>query len=110
MKKDIHPQYYNDAKVICACGNEFTTGSTKSEIRVEICSNCHPFFTGQMRYIDTMGRVERFQKLQAAAKSKKYIKKSERKKQQTQKDKARPQTLKEMIQRQRQKALSKEQS
>lgn len=60
MKKNIHPKYYSEAKVICACGNKWITGSTKEELRVEICSNCHPFFTGKEKIIDTAGRVEKF--------------------------------------------------
>ncbi len=60
MKPKIHPQYYPEAKVVCACGNTFTTGSTKTAIEVEICSNCHPFFTGKSKLIDTAGRVDRF--------------------------------------------------
>ena len=63
MKSDIHPTYFVDAKVICACGNTFTTGSTKQEIHVEICSNCHPFYTGKQKFIDTQRRVDRFQRL-----------------------------------------------
>jgi len=62
MKDKIHPKYYDNAKVTCLCGNTFTTGSTKPELRVEICSKCHPFYTGQQRIVDTMGRVERFKK------------------------------------------------
>jgi len=62
MKDKIHPRYYNDAKVVCACGNTFTTGATKQLIKVEICSQCHPFFTGEQRIVDTAGRVERFKK------------------------------------------------
>jgi len=62
MKPGIHPTYYHDAVVRCACGNTFITGSTKKEIRVEICSKCHPFFTGQQKIVDTGGRVERFRK------------------------------------------------
>ena len=67
MKTDIHPTYYSDATVTCACGNTWETGSTQKEIRVEICSNCHPFFTGEMnRIVDTEGQVDRFyKKLQA---------------------------------------------
>ncbi|MER3398874.1 MAG: 50S ribosomal protein L31 [Chloroflexota bacterium] len=60
MKPKIHPQYYPNAQVICACGNTFTTGSTKPVLRVEVCSRCHPFFTGEQRIVDTAGRVERF--------------------------------------------------
>lgn len=67
MRKEIHPTYYYDAKVVCACGNTWTTGSTKKEIRTEVCSKCHPFFTGQQqRLIDIEGQVDRFyKKLQA---------------------------------------------
>ncbi len=60
MKKGIHPTWYPEAKVVCACGNTWTTGSTVEEIRVDVCSNCHPFFTGQQRIVDRAGRVERF--------------------------------------------------
>lgn len=59
MKKDIHPEYYK-AVVHCACGYEFETGSTQKEIKVEICSKCHPFFTGKQKLMDSAGRVERF--------------------------------------------------
>jgi large subunit ribosomal protein L31 len=61
MKKDIHPNY-EACTVICACGSTFQTRSTKKEIRVEICSNCHPFFTGKQKFIDSAGRVEKFRK------------------------------------------------
>jgi len=60
MKTEIHPQYYTDAKVTCSCGNKFTVGSTQKEIHVEICSACHPFFTGNEKVVDAAGRVERF--------------------------------------------------
>ena len=59
MKKDIHPEYHKTI-VHCACGNEFETGSTIKEIKVEICSKCHPFFTGKQKLVDSAGRVERF--------------------------------------------------
>lgn len=62
MKEKIHPEFYEDAVVVCSCGNTFTTGATKKELRVEVCSKCHPFFTGEQRIVDTAGRVERFQK------------------------------------------------
>ena|SRR3989344_3990571 len=62
MKKSLHPTYYSSAKVVCACGNSFTTGSTREEIHVEICSACHPFYTGKQKLVDTAGRVEKFQK------------------------------------------------
>ncbi len=71
MKKDIHPQYFPKAKVKCGCGNEFSIGSTKKEIEVEICSACHPFFTGKEKLIDAAGRIEKFKTRAAKAKSKK---------------------------------------
>ncbi|MCK4338046.1 MAG: 50S ribosomal protein L31 [Candidatus Aminicenantes bacterium] len=61
MKKDIHPEYI-EATVTCACGNSFITRSTSKEIRIEICSKCHPFFTGKQKFIDSAGRVEKFRK------------------------------------------------
>ncbi len=67
MKQDIHPKYYDKAKVKCACGNEFTVGSTKPEIDVEICYNCHPFYTGKQKMIDTAGKVEKFKARRAKA-------------------------------------------
>ncbi len=62
MKEKIHPTYYPEARVTCACGNTFTTGSTKPTLRTEVCSNCHPFYTGEQRIVDTAGRVERFRR------------------------------------------------
>jgi len=67
MKKDTHPEYHQKAKVTCACGNTFEVGSTMSEINVEICSACHPFFTGQEKVVDTAGRVEKFKTRRAKA-------------------------------------------
>jgi len=67
MKKGIHPKYHNDAKVTCTCGNTFTTGSTLPEIEVEICSACHPFFTGETKYLDAEGRIEKFERKRKAA-------------------------------------------
>lgn len=66
MKNKIHPQYFPEARVICACGNTWTTGSTQEEIRTDVCFKCHPFFTGEQRIVDTEGQVDRFyKKLQA---------------------------------------------
>ncbi len=62
MKQNIHPKYYPAARVQCACGNTFTIGSTKEFLEVEICSACHPFYTGKEKIVDTMGRVEKFRK------------------------------------------------
>ena len=77
MKAQIHPKWFKTAKVNCACGNTFTVGATVPELNVEVCSVCHPFYTGQMKYLDAAGRVESFkQKLSHA--SKKVISKSEK--------------------------------
>ena len=76
MKSDIHPTYYAAAKVICSCGATFAVGSTKETFHVEICSQCHPFFTGNEKIVDTAGRVEKFNKRRAAAQPKKVAKKT----------------------------------
>jgi large subunit ribosomal protein L31 len=60
MKKDIHPTYYPEATVVCACGNTWKTGATEETVRTDVCSACHPFFTGEQRIVDTAGQVERF--------------------------------------------------
>jgi large subunit ribosomal protein L31 len=67
MKDKIHPKYYTDAQAACGCGNKFTTGSTVQNITVDICSKCHPLYTGEHRFIDTKGKVEKFQKKQKLA-------------------------------------------
>jgi len=77
MKKDIHPKYFEKARVRCACGNSFTVGSTKEEIEIEICSKCHPFYTGKEKIVDAMGRVERFRK--RLAKKTEMVKKKKKK-------------------------------
>jgi large subunit ribosomal protein L31 len=61
-KAGIHPTYYNEAVIVCSCGHSFTTGSTVKSIRTDICSNCHPFYTGEQRIVDTAGQVDRFMK------------------------------------------------
>lgn len=78
MKAKIHPKWYGEAKVTCACGNTFTVGATVSEIQVEVCSACHPFYTGQMKFVDTAGRVDAFKSKQAKAKDKVYSKTEKR--------------------------------
>ena len=65
MKKDIHPKY-EETTYTCLCGNSFKTGSTRSNVRVEICSQCHPFYTGEQRFVDTAGRVDKFKKKYAS--------------------------------------------
>ncbi len=67
MKKDVHPTYFPQAHVVCGCGNSFTIGATKPELKVEICANCHPFYTGEEKLIDTAGRVEKFKTRRAKA-------------------------------------------
>jgi len=77
MKQNIHPIYFPNAKVRCACGNSWTTGSVKEELNVAICSNCHPFYTGQEKNLDAGGRIEKFKKRleKSGAKSKSPLKK-----------------------------------
>lgn len=70
MKTDTHPTYFPEAKVVCACGRSFVVGSTQEKIAVEICSNCHPFYTGNDKILDTAGRVEKFKARRAAASTK----------------------------------------
>ena len=86
MKPDIHPKFYPNAKITCACGAAFTTGSTRESFHTEICSQCHPFYTGKQKLVDTTGTVDRFKKraaaaakIQAAAKPKKARKTREKK-------------------------------
>jgi len=67
MKKEIHPTYFETATVACACGNTFTIGSSKEKLEVEICSACHPFYTGNEKVLDTAGRVEKFKNRRAKA-------------------------------------------
>ena len=74
MKKNIHPKYYKNAKITCSCGNVIVAGSTMPEMKVEVCSACHPFYTGKKKLMDTAGRVDRFKKLTATAAQKKAAK------------------------------------
>ena len=95
MKANVHPQYFENAQVICACGNRFTVGSTKEIIHIELCNKCHPFYTGEQRFVDSASRIQKFQEKQktAAEHTAKKIKKTEDKKQ---KDTT-PKTLREML-------------
>ena len=99
MKSKIHPKYYKNAKVICACGNTFTVGATVPEIKIEVCSACHPFYTGKMTYVDTAGRVDAFRERVKAAK-KKVLSKAEKRRIKREKrireELARPQSLSEL--------------
>lgn len=80
MAKDIHPEYFPKAKVQCACGNSFTVGATKEEIKVEICSKCHPFYTGEEKLLDVAGRLEKFKSRKAKASAEPKKKKAAKKK------------------------------
>lgn len=104
MKATIHPKWYADAQVTCACGNTFTVGSTRQKIDVEICAKCHPFFTGEIRFLDTLGRVEKFQqRVKAQAVTGKPVSKKQKqvlkKKQEDEEEANRPKSLKEMLDR-----------
>jgi len=77
VKPEIHPKYY-DAKVRCACGKEFVVGSTKPEIRLDICSSCHPFFTGKQKFVDTAGRVDKYFRKYGEEAQRKFKKKKKR--------------------------------
>jgi large subunit ribosomal protein L31 len=95
MKANIHPAYFDKAQVICVCGNRFTTGSTQEIIHVELCNKCHPFYTGEQRFVDTGSRIQKFQNKQqagAAYKATKQKKADEKKK----KDES-PKSLREML-------------
>lgn len=87
MKKDTHPEYHEDATVTCACGNKIKVGSTQEKIDVEICSNCHPFYTGDDQLLDTAGRAEKFEKRRKSAKEKEKAKKGKKKKSSKSKEK-----------------------
>lgn len=95
MKQAIHPQYFDQAQVICVCGNKFTTGSTREVIHVELCSSCHPFYTGEQRFVDSASRIQKFQ--QKTDTAKKYQIVSKEKKEQERKRQEAPKTLREML-------------
>lgn len=78
MKKGIHPNYNTQAQVTCSCGNVFTVGSIQDELTVDICNKCHPFFTGEMKFVDRQGRVDKFMKKMQAAQALKAQKKSKK--------------------------------
>jgi len=95
MKANIHPQYFPEAQVICVCGNRFTIGSTQESIHVELCNKCHPFYTGEQRFIDTASRIQKFQKKQEVAQD--YISKKVKKVQEQKKAQGAAKTLREML-------------
>jgi len=99
MKKDIHPKYYANARATCACGNTFATGSTKPELRVEVCYKCHPVYTGEERLIDTKGQIDKFNRKQKWAKARLEEKrqKEEAKMLKEKERETRPRTLKALL-------------
>jgi len=104
MKTKIHPTWNDNTVVTCTCGNTFKTGSNKKQIQVEICADCHPFFTGEMKFIDTQGRVEKFLAKRKAAKN--APKKKSKDKDQSEQAKP-PKSLKEMLSTQKQPSSQK---
>lgn len=95
MKANIHPTYFKNAQVICSCGNRFTIGSTLEILHVELCNKCHPFYTGEQRFVDSASRIQKFQKKQAVAKQ--YVAKRTEKIQKEKKKDETPKTLREML-------------
>jgi len=95
MKASIHPKYFDEAQVICVCGNRFTTGSTQEIIHVELCHKCHPFYTGEQRFVDSGSVIQRFQAKQAKAAD--YKAKKKKKADEIKKQENAPKTLREML-------------
>ena len=95
MKANIHPQYNSTAQVICVCGNKFTVGSTKEVIHIELCNKCHPFYTGEQRFVDTASRIDKFTKKHEKAKI--YQATVTKKKEEIKKKEERPKSLREML-------------
>jgi large subunit ribosomal protein L31 len=96
MKASIHPQYFDDAKVVCSCGNTFNVGSTKQNIHVELCYKCHPFYTGTARFVDSASRIEKF-KLKQDTATQNFVSKKKKQDEKRQAEQQ-PQTLREMLQ------------
>ncbi len=97
MKTNIHPKFFEDATVVCACGNTFVTGSTKQTLSVEVCYKCHPFYTGEHKFLDRKGRVDTFQKKQAFAKQYKITYGNKKDKKRSNEEKQ-TKTLRELLQ------------
>ena len=93
MKQAIHPQYFENASVVCQCGNKFTTGSTQELIHVELCAKCHPFYTGEQRFVDSQSRIQRFQDKQRTA----ALHVTKKKEKEAKKEASAPKTLREML-------------
>lgn len=95
MKANIHPKYNEEAQVVCSCGNRFALGSTQDVIHVELCDKCHPFYTGEQRFIDSGSRIQKFQKKEEVGKQ--YVAKKQKAKEEQQKKDQGPKTLREML-------------
>lgn len=95
MKANTHPTYYSDAKVVCACGNTFTVGSTTPSIHVELCNKCHPFYTGAQKFVDTASLIQKFQAKQQKAQQFKVT--TQKKKEEETRKAQGPKTLAEML-------------
>lgn len=100
MKAKLHPKWFDECKVSCACGNTMTIGATVSELTIDVCSGCHPFFTGKMKFVDAAGRVEAFRAKQKGAKGKRNISKADKRKakraKKLQEELGRPDTLEQV--------------
>lgn len=88
MKSGIHPQWHHDCVVTCACGNSFVTGSTAPTLQIDICNKCHPFFTGELKFVDRQGRVDRFMQKMAVAQARQTASQAKNQQKQVQKQKA----------------------
>jgi len=95
MKSNVHPTYFENAQVVCVCGNKFTVGSTRENIHVELCYNCHPFYTGEQRFVDTASRIQKFQTKQKKATDYKQV--VTKKKEDQRKQQEGPKSLREML-------------
>lgn len=95
MKANIHPKYFENAQVICVCGNRFSVGSTQEIIHVELCGKCHPFYTGQQRFVDTASRIQKFEQKKKAADQ--FVSKKVKKQEEQKKKESEPRTLREML-------------
>lgn len=95
MKAQIHPTYFENAQVVCVCGNRFTTGSTVETIHIELCNKCHPFYTGEQKFVDSASRIQKFQAKQEVAKQ--FVHKKVKKAEERKRAENAPKTLREML-------------
>src|SRR5260221_4303000 len=95
MKANVHPTYFENAQVVCVCGNKFTVGSTRENLHVELCYNCHPFYTGEQRFVDSASRIQKFQTKQQVASTFKATK--QKKVEDKKRNDEAPKTLREML-------------